>query len=110
MKKPAEGDFVSVDSLQFTDQVALLVKVKQNSVNAKLSKICITCWQLITATETSEPSHKDHVITGSFEQMHAATKQTLQGLCQSKTRYKSGLHGQVLQLFTQSPAFSKLNA
>jgi len=41
--------------------------------------------------------------------MQAATKQTLKGLCQAKGRTKTGLHGQVFQLFGMSLEFQKLN-
>jgi len=41
--------------------------------------------------------------------MQAATKNTLKGLCQAKGKTKSGLHGQVVQLFGMSNEFKKLN-
>ena len=64
-----ERDHVSAESVQFEEQVALLGRLKLNSSHAKLCKICITCWRLILVSECSGPqtTHKDHVITGTFD-------------------------------------------
>ncbi len=95
--------------MQFEEQVSFLAKLKLNSGLAKSCKICITCWELIVLSE-SAVAHKDHVITGTFDQMQAATTKTLTGLCQAKGRYKSGLHNQVVQLFFMSKHFQTLNS
>ncbi len=106
-QESTDGDFVAADSHRFEEQVSLLAKLKLNSSHAKLCKICITCWRLVLVSECTgnAAAHKDHVITGTFEQMQAATKQTLKGLCQAKGKTKSGLHGQVVQLFGMSHEF-----
>ena len=94
-QESTDGDFVAADSHRFEEQVSLLSRLKLNSSHAKLCKICITCWRLVLVSECSgnTSAHKDHTITGTFEQMQAATKATLKGLCQAKGRTKSGLHG-----------------
>lgn len=87
------------------DQVKFLQNLKTKGP-AGQCKICISCWQLIVVSD-APLTHKEHLLTGTFEQMASATKDSLKGLCTSKNKMRNEKELQVL-LFTMSDNFVKL--
>lgn len=101
---PAAETFVTVESSEMAEQVRFLQALKQRGP-AKDCKICITCWQLVTASDTAQ--HLKHSMTGSFEQMAGARKESLQQLCQSKGKCRTTNSNFEVQLFSESKSFKE---
>ena len=74
MTKETKTNWVTLDSGEFADQIGFLQAIKQHGP-AKTTKICITCWQIVTITE---PSHTEHILSGTFATMQLATKLSIE--------------------------------
>ena len=95
--------YVSSDSKKLQGQVTFLQALKAKGP-AGQCRICITCWKLIVGSEAT-PAHKDHMLTGSFQQMAPASKDSLKGLCTSKGKTRASDSELHILMFAMSDTF-----
>ena len=111
-----------VISEEFDHYMELLVFLKDPRTKPIISKLnpkmCLTCWQIFSDREKADhlqsggpgPSEIKHKITGTFQSMQAAKKESILGLSRQwqKTKGVIGSQDEIVQLLTLSKSLADL--
>ena len=89
----AQVVYVARDSHEFNEQIRLFTFLKTFDPETRglckfSSKLCITCWQIITAADYAQHPHQ---FTGEFHKMDSATAESLIGLCKNYKKVQTGV-------------------